>query len=41
MRKEGLFLEFISFVNNAYGTPKYENTFQYAILKKEWIELHR
>lgn len=41
MRREGLFLEFISFVNNADGTPKYENTFQYAILKKEWIELHR
>lgn len=40
MRKEGLFLEFISFVNNAYGTPKYENTIQYEILKKEWIELH-
>lgn len=36
MRREGLFLEFISFVNNPDGTPKYENTIQYAILKKEW-----
>lgn len=36
LRKEGLFLEFISFVKNADGSPRYENTFQYAILKKEW-----
>lgn len=36
MRKEGLFIEFISFVNNSDGTPKYEDTIQYAILKKEW-----
>ena len=36
MRKEGCFLEFISFVKNDDGTPKYENTFQYALLKKEW-----
>ncbi len=36
MRKEGEFKEYISFVNNEDGTPKYENTFQYAILKKEW-----
>jgi RimJ/RimL family protein N-acetyltransferase len=36
MRREGLFLEFISFVNNPDGTPHYENTYQYAILKKEW-----
>ena len=36
MRREGLFLEFISFVNNPDGTPRYENTVQYAILKKEW-----
>lgn len=38
MRREGLFMEFISFVNNPDGTPKYENTMQYAILKKEWEE---
>ena len=36
MRKEGEFLEFVSFINNPDGTPKYETTFQYAILKKEW-----
>ena len=38
MRREGLFLEFISFVNNPDGTPRYENTYQYAVLKKEWVE---
>lgn len=36
MRKEGEFREFVSFVNNPDGTPRYENTCQYAILKKEW-----
>lgn len=36
MRQEGLFREFVSFINNPDGTPLYENTFQYAILKKEW-----
>ena len=36
MRREGLFLEFVSFVNNPDGTPQYENTYQFAILKKEW-----
>lgn len=36
MRREGVFLEFISFVNDPDGTPRYENTVQYAILKKEW-----
>ena len=36
MRKEGLFKEFIFFVNNPDGTPRYENTLHYAILKKEW-----
>ena len=36
MRSEGLFLEFISFVNGPDGTPRYENTCQYAILKREW-----
>ncbi|WP_026670286.1 GNAT family N-acetyltransferase [Butyrivibrio sp. AE3006] len=38
MRQEGLFKEFICFVNNPDGTPHYENTYQYAILKKEWGE---
>lgn len=36
MRKEGCFLEFISFTKQDNGIPKYENTFQYALLKKEW-----
>ena len=36
MRREGLFKEFVSFVNDEQGNPVYENTFQYAILKKEW-----
>lgn len=36
LRKEGLFLEFISFTQNEDGTPRYENTLQYAVLKKEW-----
>ena len=36
MRREGLFLEYVSFVNNPDGTPHYENTYQYAILRKEW-----
>ena len=36
MRREGLCREFVSFVNDADGNPVYENTYQYAILKKEW-----
>ena len=36
MRREGLFMEFVSFIKNPDGTPLYENTMQYAILKKEW-----
>lgn len=36
-RQEGLFKEFVSFVNDEDGNPIYENTYQYAILKKEWI----
>ena len=36
MRREGMFLEFVSFVNDEDGAPIYENTIQYAILKKEW-----
>lgn len=38
MREEGVFWEFVSFVNHPDGTPRYENTCQYAILKKEWCE---
>ena len=37
MRREGLIKEFVSFVNNPDGTPHYENTIQYAVLKKEWL----
>lgn len=36
MRREGLFREFISFRNGDDGLPIYENTMQYAILRKEW-----
>ena len=36
MRREGLFREFISFIKDEDGNPIYENTYQYAILKKEW-----
>ena len=36
MRQEGLYLEFISFVNDENGNPIYENTYEFAILKKEW-----
>ena len=36
MRQEGLFREFVTFVNDENGNPIYENTLQYAILKKEW-----
>lgn len=36
MRHEGTFKEFISFVNNPDGTPLYENTMQFAVLKSEW-----
>ncbi len=36
MRQEGLFLEFVSFRSDSAGNPVYENTFQYALLRKEW-----
>ena len=36
MRVEGLFREFVTFVSDENGEPIYENTMQYAILKKEW-----
>ncbi|CAO3451555.1 50S ribosomal protein acetyltransferase [Azospirillum argentinense] len=36
MRKEGLFVEFISFTMDGDGNPLYENTMQYALLRKEW-----
>lgn len=40
MRREGMFMEFVSFVNDKDGNPIYENTIQYAILKKEWEKLN-
>lgn len=36
MRREGLFKEFVSFRKDDNGVPIYENTMQYAILRKEW-----
>lgn len=36
MRREGIFKEYISFIKKSDGTPLYENTMQFAILKKEW-----
>ncbi len=36
-RREGLFTEFVSFVNDADGKTVYENTLLYAILKEEWM----
>ena len=36
MRQEGLFREFVTFVNDTDGNPIYENTIQWAILKWEW-----
>jgi [ribosomal protein S5]-alanine N-acetyltransferase len=36
MRKEAFFKEYVTFVNDEDGNPIYENTFLYALLKKEW-----
>ena len=36
MRQEGVFVEFVSFGNDNNGNPIYEDTMQYAILRKEW-----
>lgn len=36
IRREGLYKEFVSFVNDDQGNPIYENTYEYAVLKKEW-----
>lgn len=38
MRPEGLFREFISFVDDDRGNPIFENTMQYAVLRREWAE---
>ena len=37
LRREGVFREFVSFVNDADGNPVYEDTIQYAVLKREWM----
>lgn len=39
MRLEGTFVEYVSFIKTENGEPKYENTMQFAILKKEWEQL--
>ncbi|UZE52030.1 GNAT family N-acetyltransferase [Rhodopseudomonas sp. P2A-2r] len=36
MRKEGLFMELVSFETDTNGNPIFENTLQYAILRREW-----
>ena len=36
MRREGVFREFISFTTDARGHPVYEDTQQFAVLRKEW-----
>ncbi|MCP9630245.1 GNAT family N-acetyltransferase [Rhodopseudomonas palustris] len=40
MRQEGLFKEFVSFTTDRNGDPVYENTMQFAILRREWQEQH-
>jgi len=41
MRFEGCFKEFITFINNPDGSPKYEDTCIYAILEKEWKAIRK
>lgn len=36
MRREGIFIEFVSFTKDDTGNPIYENTMQFAILRREW-----
>lgn len=37
MRREGVFVEYVSFTKDDAGNPIYENTMQYAILRREWL----
>lgn len=37
MRREGEFKEYVSFKNDPKGIPVFEDTFQYALLRNEWI----
>ena len=41
MRQEGLFIEYISFSTDEAGAPIYENTMQYALLRREWDALQQ
>lgn len=36
MRQEGCFKEFVSFIQDD-GEEKYDDTFIFALLKKEWL----
>lgn len=38
MRREGLFVEFVTFADDERGVPVYVNTLQYALLRREWSE---
>ena len=40
MRCDELFRELVTFVNDENGNPIYENTYQYEIMKKEWLLLN-
>lgn len=40
MRLEGTFVEFVTFMKNEHGEPVYENTMEYAILRREWDARH-
>lgn len=35
-KNDSIYKEFVTFVNNPDGSPKYEDTCVYAILEKEW-----
>lgn len=37
MRREGTFVEFVTFTRDDAGDPIYETTLQYALLRREWM----
>ena len=37
-RREGYFIEDVTFKNDSEGNPIYINSYSYAILKREWIK---
>ncbi|AIR90963.1 GNAT family N-acetyltransferase [Pseudomonas cremoricolorata] len=41
MRREGVFMEYVTFSNDEHGQPIYENTQQYALLRHEWLAQQR